>query len=560
MAIIGSIIENKYEILRLIGQGGMSKVYLAMDLRLNKQWAIKEINDRIEDKDFLLSGLAEEVKLLKKLDHPALPRIIEVIEKEDLLYVVMDYVEGESLSKIIDHFGPQPQQLVIEWAKQLCGVLYYLHTRTPAIIYRDMKPDNIMLKPDGNLKLIDFGIAREYKEKHNADTISLGTKGYAAPEQFGGHGQTDPRTDIYCLGVTLYHLVTGQSPSDPPYELYPIRYWNSNLSGGLEQIISKCTQANPNERYQNCMELYYALCNYMQIDQAYRKKEKRKVRLFATVSVLSLLCLATGGASYGLMRNEESRNYDAIVVRAEASSDVKTSTRLLSEAIAISPNSTKAYLKLIEKYKEDTVFSLEEEAMLISLVNINLPSLKKQEDYPKLAFEIGKMYWYYYEYGKEHGSDNKVTRMKSAIPWFEEVIAHADRSYEKYNMAAVYASIGKFNRDITLNMEEASDQGTYAPYFKSLDELLRLVDTSENESEIVRLELYSIITSSIEVYARKFRIDGVSKTELSALYDSILQKVKKTDALTEKTEALKKYILEREKDVRLVMESAYAEK
>lgn len=104
MAIIGSIIENKYEILRLIGQGGMSKVYLAMDLRLNKQWAIKEINDCIEDKDFLLSGLAEEVKLLKKLDHPALPRIIEVIEKEDLLYVVMDYVEGESLSKIIDHF------------------------------------------------------------------------------------------------------------------------------------------------------------------------------------------------------------------------------------------------------------------------------------------------------------------------------------------------------------------------------------------------------------------------------------------------------------------------
>ena len=170
------------------------------------------------------------------------------------------------------------------------------------------------------------------------------------------------------------------------------------------------------------------------------------------------------------------------------------------------------------------------------------------------------MYWYYYEYGKDHGNDNKVTRMKSAIPWFEEVIAHADHSFEKYNMAAVYASIGKFNRDITLNMEEASDQGTYAPYFKSLDELLRLVDTSENESEIVRLELYSIITSSIEVYARKFRIDGVSKTELSALYDSILQKVKKTDALTEKTEALKKYILEREKDVRLVMESAYAEK
>lgn len=557
MAIIGSIIENKYEILRLIGQGGMSKVYLAMDVRLNKQWAIKEINDRIEDKDFLLSSLAEEVKLLKKLDHPALPRIIEVIEKEDLLYVVMDYVEGEALSKIIAHFGPQPQQLVIEWAKQLCGVLYYLHTRTPAIIYRDMKPDNIMLRPDGNLKLIDFGIAREYKEKHNSDTVSLGTKGYAAPEQFGGHGQTDPRTDIYCLGVTLYHLVTGKSPSDPPYELYPIRHWNSNLSGGLEQIISKCTQANPKERYQNCMELYYALCNYIQIDEDYRKKQKRKLRTFFAMAGASLFFLTAGGISYGLMKNEENKNYDTILLRAEALSNVEKTVSLLSEAIRISPSSTKAYLQLVETYKDDTMFTLEEETTFQTLINANLSELKKQKDYPKLAFEVGKMYWYYYEYGKTGESDNKVTRMKSAIPWFEDVMKYGDDSFEKYNMAAVYASIGRFNRDITLSIEEASDQGSYAPYFESLNELLSLVDSSNKESEIVRLELYSIITSSIEIYARKFQIDGVTKPELTSLYDSILEKAKQTDALTDKTEVIKAYILGREADVRLVLENAY---
>lgn len=558
MAIIGSIIENKYEILKLIGQGGMSKVYLAMDIRLNKQWAIKEINDRIEDKDFLLSSLAEEVKLLKKLDHPALPRIIEVIEKEDLLYVVMDYVEGEALSKIIGQFGPQPQTLVIEWAKQLCGVLHYLHTRTPAIIYRDMKPDNIMLKPDGNLKLIDFGIAREYKEKHNSDTVSLGTRGYAAPEQFGGHGQTDPRTDIYSLGVTLYHLVTGKSPSEPPYELYPIRHWNPNLSGGLEQIIMKCTQSNPKERYQNCMELYYALCNYTQVDLEHIRIQKRKLRFFGAILSASVLLGLVGTVSYFLMKNEENKNYDTILLRAEATANEDNAKDQILSAIEICPNDTKAYLQLINLYKDDTVFGQEEEVQLLSVLNPHLEELQKQEEYCKLAFEIGKMYWYYYDYGQTAEKDNKITRMKSSIRWFEDVLKYSDENYEKRNMAAVYLSIGQFNRDITLNIEEANDQGSYAPYFNHLNELLTLVQKSNEESEIVKLELYSIITSSVEVYARKFKVDGVPKEQVVSMYDSILEKVKMTEALTEKTENIKEYILGREKDVRMILESTYA--
>ena len=110
---------------------------------------------------------------------------------------------------------------MIKWAKQLCDVLGYLHSQNPPIIYRDMKPANIMLKPDGNVVLIDFGTAREYKENNIEDTTCLGTMGYAAPEQFGGMGQTDARTDIYCLGATMYHLVTGMNPCEPPYEIRP---------------------------------------------------------------------------------------------------------------------------------------------------------------------------------------------------------------------------------------------------------------------------------------------------------------------------------------------------
>ena len=108
--------------------------------------------------------------MMKKLDYPSLPRIVDIIEKENVIYVVMDYIEGETLSSVLSKEGAQPQEVVIEWAKELCRVLDYLHTQNPPIIYRDMKPANIMLQPNGNIKLIDFGIAREYKEQNLADT------------------------------------------------------------------------------------------------------------------------------------------------------------------------------------------------------------------------------------------------------------------------------------------------------------------------------------------------------------------------------------------------------
>lgn len=239
MARIGEIIDGKYEVLREIGRGGMSVVYLAMDKRLNKQWAIKEFRKDKDDvsKQVALKSLLDEANLMKKLDHPTLPRIVDIIDNHQTVYVIMDYIEGESLNKVLDAYGAQPQEAVIEWAKQLSDVLDYLHTQNPPVIYRDMKPANIMLKPDGTVRLIDFGIAREYKEGKVGDTEAIGTRGYAAPEQFGGKGQTDARTDIYSLGVTLYHLVTGKNPAEPPYEIYPIRHWNPSFSSGLEWLI-----------------------------------------------------------------------------------------------------------------------------------------------------------------------------------------------------------------------------------------------------------------------------------------------------------------------------------
>ena len=230
MLEIGSLVDGKYKILNVIGHGGMSVVYMAINEKANKTWAIKEVRkDGKLDFEEVKQGLTVETNMLKKLRHNNLPSIVDVIEDEDTFIIVMDYIEGKPLSDAIQEYGAQPQESVIKWAKQLCNVLGYLHSQTPAIIYRDMKPSNVMLKPDGNLVLIDFGIAREYKEQNLADTTCLGTIGYAAPEQFGGRGQTDARTDIYCLGATLHHLITGQDPCKPPYApiSHPALQWGT---------------------------------------------------------------------------------------------------------------------------------------------------------------------------------------------------------------------------------------------------------------------------------------------------------------------------------------------
>ena len=202
MLQIGSVVDGKYKVLNKIGQGGMSVVYLALNERANKTWAIKEIRkDGVQDFTTVKQGLIAETNILKSLSHKYLPSIVDVIDDGDTFLIVMDYIQGKSLNAILKESMEQEGfpisvEDVISWGKQLCEVLYYLHTRPNPIIYRDMKPANVMLKPSGEISLIDFGTARVFKTGNSEDTTCLGTPGYAAPEQYGGNGQSRPQTDI----------------------------------------------------------------------------------------------------------------------------------------------------------------------------------------------------------------------------------------------------------------------------------------------------------------------------------------------------------------------------
>ena len=561
MAVIGQVIDDKYEILTLIGQGGMSKVYLAMDKRLNKQWAVKEIEKRVRDKnnDVVIQSAIAEANMIKQLDHPAIVRIVDIIDNGNVIYIIEDYIEGETLSSILDRNGAQPQEMVIDWAIQICKALEYLHTRKPPIIYRDMKPANVMVKPDGTIKVIDFGIAREYKEQNLQDTVSLGTKGYAAPEQFGGKGQTDARTDVYCLGVTLYHLLTGQNPCEPPYEIYPIRHWNPQLSAGLEAIIQKCTQLNPQDRYQSCAELLYALNHYEEYGAAYRAKQKSKLNLFISFIVAMFFFVVVGIVGIVMRVQTNNADYEQNIIKAQKAAAVEERIEYYSKAIEIKPLEQEAYLGLVNTFKDDAVFSVEEEVTFKKIISDNLSALQDEEGYANLAFEIGKLYWYYYAYGKTETSDNQVTRVKSAIQWFEDAVNYGSPNDDFYVMATIYSDIGKFNRDITLNVEEASDKGTYAPYWTSIRELVDIISSNQDESEMIELEVYKLAMYSIENYARKFKADEISLDEMLSLFEQVKQATKEVDTTADKTEELKENVIARFDSTEAAIMNAFRE-
>ena len=430
MLQVGSLVDNKYKILSEVGHGGMSVVYLAINERANKTWAVKEIRkDGVCDFEAVKQGLIVETDMLKKLNHDHLPSIIDVIDMDDSFLIVMDYIEGKSLQAVIKSGGAQPQDLVVKWGIQLCDVLGYLHSRQPAIIYRDMKPANVMLKPNGDVTLIDFGTAREFKDRAMVeDTTCLGTRGYAAPEQFGGRGQTDARTDIYCLGATLYHLITGHSPAEPPYEIKPLSYWNPAFSGsGLEYIISKCCQQDPAHRYQSCAELMYDLEHVEEVD--YHTMHARRVK-FNSFLASVLVCLLGVGGMIGtsLIKNQaQTQTYDTYVqnaIAAVAENDTATAFAEVKNAVGVDPGRFEAYSTMMDIIEADGVLDTSEE--LNRMKNIingksqdnteNIEQLREVDPsgYSDIQFRIGRMLFML--------SGNEDTYLKQSAIYFRNAL------------------------------------------------------------------------------------------------------------------------------------------
>lgn len=517
MLEIGSVVDGKYKILNVVGKGGMSVVYLAMNERANKQWAIKEVRkDGMQNFEVVKQNLVVETDLLKRLNHPHLPSIIDVIDGDGTFLIVMDYIEGNPLSKALENSGAQSQEDVIEWSKQLCDVLGYLHSRKPPIIYRDMKPSNVMLKPDGNVMLIDFGTAREFKSNSVADTTCLGTQGYAAPEQFGGHGQTDARTDIYCLGATMYHLVTGHNPAVYPYEMYPIRQWNPMLSSGLEEIILKCTQKNPDDRYQSCAELLYALDHYQDLDIENKKVQSLKWKTFLAAIILTIVTLVCTIGFTVALSVETTSTYDYYLNQAGNAINAEEKDKLYMLAINTSPTRIEAYSEWLDELsKSDGVFTAKEyEEFKKALNQDNHEEMIKSADEAlyadKIAYPLAENLYFGYE--NKNGID-------ASAKWFKKVAEYSkdenikSRSELLYKMAENYANLGK--------VDKTGD--TVISWTDYWNQLLQLAtkDLPEKENLKIALDVYNSV--AMELYNRNdhFKEAGITAAEYNNELDTL---------------------------------------
>ena len=261
----GILYRDKYRIKRKLGEGGSSVVLMGIDEERGSAVTIKQIRKDVYEPEDIRRTIGDEAGMFKRLRHPAIPRLLDVYDDA----IVLEYVPGNSLEKYVRHRGFLKEKEAVAVGLELLDILSYLHSGKRPVIYRDIKPSNVIVKPDGHVSLIDFGAARYYEGGAAADTKNLGTGGFAAPEQYGNLGQTDPRTDIYCFGRTLLQIMGGK------------------CSPELMMIIDKCTRPDREERFNDCREIVAALKKYPRI--ARRNMAVARGKYIAVAAVVALI-------------------------------------------------------------------------------------------------------------------------------------------------------------------------------------------------------------------------------------------------------------------------------
>ncbi len=289
-----SVLEGRYELIGLLGQGGMGTVYMARDQRLhNRPCVVKKLRDdfyREEDKRKAVAFFEREAGVLSQLSHPNIVHVLDYFEENYDYYLVMEYVEGSDLENVLKLRGePFSEAQVLDWALQILDVLDYLHSNEPAVIYRDLKPSNIMIDVKNRVKLVDFGIARPCED--NADNTHVVSAGYSPPEQYWG--AADPRSDLYALGATMFFLLTGKEP----VALHPCApaEINRSVSPNTNAVVLKATAQDPDSRYQTAGEMRRAF--QIQPVQTLPLKpvstrRKGLIELVVTLAIIGLASLA----------------------------------------------------------------------------------------------------------------------------------------------------------------------------------------------------------------------------------------------------------------------------
>ena len=252
--------QGRYQVQRMLGEGGMGSVYLANDTRLPRQWALKELTQNGSDpaeQAAAQEAFMAEAQILAGLTHPNLPRVVDFFQEDGRHFLVMDFIAGTTLEQRLQK-SPLSVSETLKLGIQISQVLEYLHAQPQPVIFRDLKPANIILDEEQRPMLVDFGIARVFRQGAGSDTRALGTPGYAAPEQYG-RGQSDHRTDLYALGATLHHCLSGKDPGDNPFHFASLQEVRSDVPADLDRVILRLVSLKAEDRFQSAQDVHQAL-------------------------------------------------------------------------------------------------------------------------------------------------------------------------------------------------------------------------------------------------------------------------------------------------------------
>lgn len=519
MATVGSIINGRYVLEDIVGKGGMSTVYRARDQKLNVYYAIKEIKKE-SNNEIIAQTSMTEVNLLKGLNNSHIPRIIDIIDDGVNIFVVQEFIQGVSLEDKLNEDKSFPQETVVEWMKQMCNVLYYLHSQD--VIHRDIKPGNIMWAPssenEGHITLIDFGIGRTYKKGKTKDTVAFVTEAFASPEQKNQLSQSDARTDIYSLGLTMYTLLTGLYPDDT-YKVKPITQIDANLSTGLEKIVLKCIEEEPDERYQTALELLYDLEHYKESEELYIEKQKKELNHFIIFAASFLVCLCIGLIFNLSIAIAKSKNYSVIVQTATTSEEC-------IEVIGIKPGETVGYDKLWKIYNEsDNCISSTEISNINSLLVKNESYFSSKDIYGQLNYIIAQDIWFNYGGQDSEISEGKTvsdaTRSDKAKPFFENAVNNLAKDNPYYEDASAYIAWNNYIQAYAKsqkNGQTLTDE-VLLDGWKSLHKLISSID--QGAEPIVRLKMCSQVISSVEKNIYRYKNIGVSAGEIAEVLSTV---------------------------------------
>ena len=622
---VNDLVLGKYRIVKVVsGEGleksGMSNLYKAQDKDLGTYWAIKEI---MRNSDGTISlqqaSLVKEAQIMRKLQHMSIPRIVSIEYLPDRIIIVMDWADGRSVGEWIRSSGAMPLQRGLNIVKTVCSVLGYLHSRQPAIFYRDMKPENIMFDPSSKkVMLLDFGISVEVDPTQPIPD-SVGTKGYydkysikpTSSEIKAGVGPRyfDLRSDIYSLGWTMFEIFTGVHPLNyvaskqkrvldailvpiqnripldevsktklsktlrKPLEVLvktgdvknfvpkvvkavnslvdsfahgmsaedgtiimpdeetlkgyrlslkglekevysiieslkgtyevtrDVREYAKNIPQSLADVIIKATEPELEDRFQSNEELQLALEDLDKVEMGYNKTLRKRVNRVVTLGVVGVgLCLASI-APYMSYEQGLKNQYQVLVANASKSGEFSDYLKV----IEYSPKEIDPYFGIIDAIKQDGVFTKEEETQFLDLLNPSLSLLEKSPRFKELAFEVGRLYWLYY---------NDSSSQEIASRWFKDAKGYSD-------LADVYASIGSFPTEVVKAANEGTDAGMYKKQWN-------LLDSVSGQSELVALHIAKARVELVTNYPYRLKADGVPKDEILSKLNEITSLIQKS--------------------------------